>query len=228
MWSTAGLLWKFSYYIMFIRGRYQALPFFCTASHRKWGGALGTRLTCRSLPPCFQSSLNLHLHVCGSFWWKSNTILPFSKCTFWLHIFKWASLLQAVRLQITSKTATIQYETVTSLAGNNNTLAHYEQSRSYDQISHALSNIHGLYWCICNLLDVISVYSLNPGKLPGRFSYKRVRGYIDVWILDTELSAIWVQCCWFRLLLQIVQVQVCICLWKYLLVIACWTLLLYG
>ena len=52
-------------------------------------------------------------------------------------------------------------------------LAHYEQSGGFDQISHALSNIHGLYGCSCNLLDVISVYSLNPGKLPGRFSYKR-------------------------------------------------------
>ena len=48
-----------------------------------------------------------------------------------------------------------------------------QQSRGYDQISHALSNIHGLYGWSCNLLDVISVYSLNPGKLPGRFSYKR-------------------------------------------------------
>ena len=67
------------------------------------------------------------------------------------------------------KTATIH---VMSLAGNN-TLAHYEQSRGYDQISHALSNIHGLYGCSCNLLDVLSIYSLNMGKLPGYFSYKR-------------------------------------------------------
>ena len=42
----------------------------------------------------------------------------------------------------------------TSLAGNN-ALAHYEQSRGYDQISRALSNIHGLYGRSCNLLDVI-------------------------------------------------------------------------
>ena len=35
-----------------------------------------------------------------------------------------------------------------------------------------ITNIHGLYGCSCNLLDVISVYSLNPGKLPGRFSYE--------------------------------------------------------
>ena len=76
------------------------------------------------------------------------------------------------------KTATVQYKPATSLAGNN-ALAHYEQSRGYDLISHALSNIHGLYGWSCNLLDVISVYSLNPGKLPGRFSYERnwVRGY---------------------------------------------------
>ena len=60
-----------------------------------------------------------------------------------------------------------------SLTGNNNVLAHYEQSCGYDQISHALSNIHGLYGCSCNLLDVISVYSLNPGKLPGSFSYEK-------------------------------------------------------
>ena len=71
------------------------------------------------------------------------------------------------------KTVTIQYKPVTSLAGNNNALAHYEQSRGFDQISHALSNIHGLCGCSCNLFYVISVYSLNPDKLPGRFSYKR-------------------------------------------------------
>ena len=69
------------------------------------------------------------------------------------------------------KTATVQYKPATSLAGNNNALAHYEQSRGYDQISHALSNIHGLYGWSFNLLDVISVYSLNPGKLPDCFSY---------------------------------------------------------
>ena len=82
-----------------------------------------------------------------------------------------------------SKTATIQYKPVMSLAGNNNELAHYEQSHGYNQISHALSNIHGLYRYSCNFLDVISIYSLNPGKLPGRFSYEqpgykaRVQGY---------------------------------------------------
>ena len=70
------------------------------------------------------------------------------------------------------KTATVQYKPSMSLVGNNNALAHYEQSRDYDQISHALSNIHGLYRWSYNLLDVISVYSLNLGKLPGRFSYE--------------------------------------------------------
>ena len=34
------------------------------------------------------------------------------------------------------KTATVQYKPVTSLAGNNNALAHYKQSHGYDQISH--------------------------------------------------------------------------------------------
>ena len=72
-----------------------------------------------------------------------------------------------------SKTATIQYKPLTSFAGNNNALAQYKQSRGVNQISHALSNIHGLYRCSCNLFDVISIYSLNPCKLPGRFSYER-------------------------------------------------------
>ena len=74
------------------------------------------------------------------------------------------------------KTATVQYKPATILAGNNNVLAHYEQSRGYDQISHALSNINGLYGWSCNLLDVIFVYILKPGKLPSRFSYERA-GY---------------------------------------------------
>ena len=74
---------------------------------------------------------------------------------------------------MTSKISTIQYKPVTSLAGNNNALAHFEMSHGFDQISHALSNIHGLYGCSCNLFDVISVYSLKLGKLPGRFSYEQ-------------------------------------------------------
>ena len=71
------------------------------------------------------------------------------------------------------KRVIIQYKPVTSLAGNNNAFACYEQSCGFDQISHALSNIHGLCGCSCNLFDVISVYSFNPDKLPGHFSYKR-------------------------------------------------------
>ena len=55
--------------------------------------------------------------------------------------------------------------------------ASYLHSSMSDQaviyvISHALPNIHGLYECNYNLLDVISVYSLNPGKLLGHFYYK--------------------------------------------------------
>ena len=55
------------------------------------------------------------------------------------------------------------------------TLLHitYEKSHGYDQTLHALSNINGLYRCSCNFLDVISVYSLSLGKLPGCFSYER-------------------------------------------------------
>ena len=71
------------------------------------------------------------------------------------------------------KKETVQYKPASSLAGNNNALAQYEQSRGYDQISHAISNIHGLYGWSCNLLDVTSIYSLNPGKLPGHFSYEQ-------------------------------------------------------
>ena len=86
--------------------------------------------------------------------------------------------------------ATVQYKPATSLAGNNNTLAHYEESRGYDQISHALSNIHGLYGWSCNLLDIISVYSLKLGKLPGRFSYEWPRHEAKkslTWDLETSI-----------------------------------------
>ena len=52
-----------------------------------------------------------------------------------------------------------------------------KKSRGYDQISHTLSNIHGLYEynCVTVISDVISVYSLNWGKLSvsGPFSYKQ-------------------------------------------------------
>ena len=60
------------------------------------------------------------------------------------------------------KTATVQYKPVTSLTGNSNARAHYKQSRGYEQTSHALSNIHGLYGCSYPY----------TGKLPGHFSYK--------------------------------------------------------
>ena len=78
------------------------------------------------------------------------------------------------------KTATVQYKPVRSLARNNNALANYEQSRGFDQISHALS------WLVevsCNIFDVISVYSLNSRELPGRFSYERP-GYEAIPQLD--------------------------------------------
>ena len=70
---------------------------------------------------------------------------------------------------MTSKTATIQYKLVMSLAGNNNALAYYEQSRGFDH----MYVIFMAYGCSCNLFDVISLYSLNPHRLPGLFSYKR-------------------------------------------------------
>ena len=59
------------------------------------------------------------------------------------------------------KTATIQYKPITSRAGNNNMLAHYEQSRGYDQISHALSNTVGpvlivyFNYCVCLFLATL-------------------------------------------------------------------------
>ena len=80
------------------------------------------------------------------------------------------SLLQAVRLQMTSKTAN---KPVMSFTGRNNTLAHFKQSHGYDQMSHSLSNIHCVYTCTRNLLDIISVYSLDKSKLPRRFSCER-------------------------------------------------------
>ena len=52
-----------------------------------------------------------------------------------------------------------------SLAGKN-ALAHYEQSRGHDQISHTLSNIHGFTGAavIFLSLDVISVYSVKSER----------------------------------------------------------------
>ena len=63
------------------------------------------------------------------------------------------SLLQAMRLQMTSKTATVQYKPVMSLAYKNNTLAHCKQPQGYDQISHGLS------FMACMGAAVISVTS---------------------------------------------------------------------
>ena len=67
---------------------------------------------------------------------------------------------QADVMCVESEPFKLQHRGEGSLAGNN-ALAHYEYSHSYNQISHALSNIHGLYRCSCNLHDVKSVYSLN-------------------------------------------------------------------
>ena len=58
------------------------------------------------------------------------------------------------------KTATVQFKPVASLTGNSNALAHYEQSRGYDQTSHALSNIHGLYGCSYISISVSPTSSL--------------------------------------------------------------------
>ena len=147
---TKNFFCYFSDYII-LMWRYQALSTFPYCKWQEMGGALGTRLARRPLTPCFQSPESwTYTIMCGSFWRKSNPILPFSRFAFWSR-YQWASLLQAVRLQIRSKTATIQYKPVASLAGNNSALAHYEQSHGYHQISHALSNIHDLYGCSCNL-----------------------------------------------------------------------------
>ena len=83
---------------------------------------------------------------------------------------------QADVMCVESEPFKLQHRGEGSLAGNN-ALVHYEYSHSYNQISHALSNIHGLYRCSCNLHDVKSVYSLNLSNLPGRFSYKQP-GYV--------------------------------------------------
>ena len=57
---------------------------------------------------------------------------------------------------MTSKTATIQYKPVTSLAGNNNALAHYEQSRGFDQISQVM---HYPIFMACGVAAVIFMTS---------------------------------------------------------------------
>ena len=47
-------------------------------------------------------------------------------------------------------------------------------TNSFGKLQKYISGIHTgqLYGCSCNLFDIISVYSLKPGKLPGRFSYE--------------------------------------------------------
>ena len=73
------------------------------------------------------------------------------------------SLLQAVHLHMTSKTATVQYKPVTSLTDNNNALAHYEQSGGYDQISYALSNVHGCIGAaVISLTSRVSCQVVSP------------------------------------------------------------------
>ena len=78
-----------------------------------------------------------------------------------------------VRLQMASKTATIQYKPVTSLAGNNNTLAHYEQSMATIKYHMHYPISMACMSAAVIIFEVISIYSLNPGKLPGHFSYER-------------------------------------------------------
>ena len=100
------------------------------------------------------------------------------------------SLVPRQYLLITSKTATIQYKPVTSLAGNNNALAHYKQSHGFNQISHALSDVRGLYGCSCNLFDVISVYSLNllSYKWPGT---RLLRGRLLILQYFFSVGGVW-------------------------------------
>ena len=87
------------------------------------------------------------------------------------------------------KTATVQYKPVTILAGNHNALVHYEQSHVYDQTSHVLSNIYGLYGWSFNLLDVISVCSLNLGLFTWLFLLQMtwVHGYRTLDIHKTRI-----------------------------------------
>ena len=49
------------------------------------------------------------------------------------------------------KTATVQYKHVTILAGNNDALTHYEQSRGYNQILRVIQ-----YSCLVGSATVIS------------------------------------------------------------------------
>ena len=134
--------------------------------------------SCADKTVSLQTRTCSRVHVAVWYW------LVLTVCRAYWHW--WVRESTASSMSTDDKTASIQYELVTSLAANNNALAH---SHGYNKISctiHALSNIHGLYGCSCNLLDVTSVYSLNPGKLPGRFSYK--------W--PTRLHCCWYKCFW--------------------------------
>ena len=77
------------------------------------------------------------------------------------------STASGASILMTSKTLTIQYKPVTTLAiaGNNNALAHYKQSPGCEQILHH-------EYSLLALSDVISIYSLDLGKLPGCSSYE--------------------------------------------------------
>ena len=69
----------------------------------------------------------------------------------------------ASRASTDDKTAPIQYKPVTSLAGSNTTLAHYEQSCGYDQISHAYPIFMAyMSTALMSLTSYSYVYSWNP------------------------------------------------------------------
>ena len=74
---------------------------------------------------------------------------------------------------MTSKTATIQYKPVMSLAKYNNTLAHFKMSRGFDQISHALSNIMACTGAAVIFLTSYPYTVWNRVSCQAVFSYKR-------------------------------------------------------
>ena len=91
--------------------------------------AVQTKFTSKNLFKCMCSSVVLVSTYCQL---GISTLVSESECT-------------AGGASTDDKTAIIQYRPVTSLAGNNNALTHYKESHDYNQISHVLSNIHGLY-----------------------------------------------------------------------------------
>ena len=66
------------------------------------------------------------------------------------------STASGASILMTSKTLTIQYKPVTSLAGNNNAFAHYEQSPGCEQMSHH-------EYSLLALSDVIIRIQFGPG-----------------------------------------------------------------